>query len=205
MRTRARVWVAAAVVALLVVAGASAGVDPASAATRRARPRRPPVDLVAKARGILAAEVPSDWLAALPVDITLIPGRTNYALRGQLQLATRSLRGRNAVFLTVHEWGHEVAYQYGTQAFSGAPPTGFPYAGPHPEEVFADCVANALTGATLATGGAFPFCSPDQSAWAGGWLATGPASHPVVPRPAPAPAPAPLPPPPLEYLKVGTI
>ncbi|HET7489789.1 MAG TPA: hypothetical protein VFJ85_17815 [Acidimicrobiales bacterium] len=202
MKSRARRLAAAAVVALVVGAGLAA--QPASAATRRARAR---VNLEARARSILQSRVPADWLAAVPVRIALVPGNTSLAQRGLLLMGTRSLAGRNALFLTVHEWGHEVAYLYGTQASAGAPPAGFPYAGPRPEETFADCVANALTGARLATDGTYAFCSAGLAAWVAGWLATGPASHAMVPprtvtAPAPAPEPA-LPPPPLEYIKVG--
>ena len=45
-----------------------------------------------------------------------------------------------------HEFGHHVAFRYGTQAELGAAPEGWPPSGATPVETWADCVSNTFTG-----------------------------------------------------------
>ena len=55
-----------------------------------------------------------------------------------------------------HEFGHHVAFGYGTQAELGAAPAGWPVSGNPPVERWADCVSQGFTGvsARLARPGA---------------------------------------------------
>jgi hypothetical protein len=75
--------------------------------------------------------------------------------------------------VVVHEFGHLLAWRFGTDAFNGAGPAGFPYAGRAPEEMWADCVAQALTGTSYPTAG-LGGCPGDALAFTGQWLAAGP-------------------------------
>ncbi len=103
--------------------------------------------------------VPARWLAAVPVHFLVIPGQTSWSSWGGLieigdwHLTSSVARARNVI---THEWGHQVAWLYGSDAYNGAPPTGFPYSGHSPEEQWADCVAEALTGTSYPTGGLGP-------------------------------------------------
>src|SRR3546814_17246735 len=44
-----------------------------------------------------------------------------------------------------HEFGHLIAFRYGSQAFTGAAPQAWPSYSSRPEEAWADCVATANT------------------------------------------------------------
>ena len=45
-----------------------------------------------------------------------------------------------------HEFGHLIAFQFGSQAFNGAAPEGWPTYSNVPAEAWADCVSRAFTG-----------------------------------------------------------
>ena len=108
------------------------------------------------AMSLLGQVVPARWLAAVPVRFQVIPGQTSWSSWGGLieigewHLMSSVARAKNVL---THEWGHEVAWLYGTDDYNGAPPAGFPYRGPNTEEQWADCVAEALTGTSYPTGG----------------------------------------------------
>jgi hypothetical protein len=92
----------------------------------------------------------------VPGRFQVIPGKTSWSSWGGLieigdwHLTSSVARAKNVL---THEWGHQVAWLYGTDAFNGAPPAGFPYTGGNGEEQWADCVAEALTGTSYPTGG----------------------------------------------------
>jgi hypothetical protein len=120
--------------------------------------------------------VPSGWRAAIPHRIEIIDGDTSWARSdGTLRIASRHATGDWDVlrFVMAHEFGHLVAFAHGTKAYVGAPPAGFPYSGPRPEEMWADCVAAVWTGLAWGSHG-LPGCSGAPLDWTRSWLAGGP-------------------------------
>jgi len=109
------------------------------------------------------------------VRIEVISGGTSWSHdNGIMELAQGHLSSdSNARFTIAHEWAHQVAWKYGTNAYNGAPPAGFPYTGAIPEEMWADCAAIALTGISMRSHG-LPICPSDSVAFASSWLAAGP-------------------------------
>lgn len=77
------------------------------------------------------------------------------------------------VAIVAHEFGHHIAFRYGTLATLGAAPAGWPVSGAIPVERWADCVARVFTGYPLGshTQGA---CSGDSLEWTRQYLANGP-------------------------------
>ena len=130
----------------------------------------------AYAMQLLQGVVPAAWLAKVPAHIEVISGQTSWSSWGGLiqigdwQLLSSVGRAR---FTLAHEWGHQAAWLYGTDVFDGAPPAGFPYNGPTPEEQWADCVAQALTGTSYPSVG-LGRCPSDALAFTGRWLVAGP-------------------------------
>ena len=53
--------------------------------------------------------------------------------------------------MLAHEFGHLIAFRYGSQAYVGAPPEGWPAPTHRPEEAWADCVQRAFTGRASAS------------------------------------------------------
>jgi len=134
-----------------------------------------------RALAALSVSVPSAWAAAVPVHVTVVPGSTSQSSEGGvIRLGAGQLVGSwdHARFIATHEWGHQLAFLYGSQAFFGAPPDGFPYHGVHPEEVWADCVARGLTGVSWPTYGLYPQCDAGLAGWARVWLGAGPGARP---------------------------
>ena len=132
-------------------------------------------DPLAYAVGVLQQVVPARWLAAVPVRISLIDGDTSWSYDdGTMDLSVTHLSSDSiARFTLAHEWGHQVAWKYGTNAYNGAGPAGFPYAGALPEEMWADCVGVSLSGVAQHSHG-LPGCSADALAFTSSWLAAGP-------------------------------
>jgi hypothetical protein len=128
------------------------------------------------AMSIIQQVIPAAWLAAVPVHIDVIAGKTSWSSWGGLievgdwQLMSTVGRAR---FTLAHEWGHQAAWRYGTDAFNGAAPAGFPYAGPMPEEQWADCVAQALLGTSYPSGG-LGACPSAALTFTAAWLHAGP-------------------------------
>jgi hypothetical protein len=136
----------------------------------------PPTDGPTYAMGLLREVIPARWLAVLPVTIAVIPGTTSWSSwDGLIQIGDWHLfhavdRAKNTL---AHEWAHQVAWHYGTDAYNGAPPAGFPYAGPSPQEQFADCVAQALTGTVYPSAG-LGACPADALTFTQQFLGAGP-------------------------------
>lgn len=120
--------------------------------------------------------VPAAWLAAVPVHIDVIPGKTSWSSFGGLievgDWQLTSSVGR-AKFTLAHEWGHQLAWRFGTDVYNGAAPAGFPYVGPSPEEQWADCVAQAFLGLSYPSGG-LGACPGDSLSFARTFLNAGP-------------------------------
>ncbi len=120
--------------------------------------------------------VPSVWRNAITVSFEVIPGNASYAWpSGRIQVSlTHVLGGLPQLRTTLaHEFGHLIAYRYGSQARAGAPPSGWPYSGSQPNEAWADCVAQVFTGIADASHG-LPLCPAATLAWTSTWLAAGP-------------------------------
>jgi hypothetical protein len=77
----------------------------------------------------------------------------------------------------VHEFGHHVAFQFGTQSPFGAAPKGWPISGRPPVERWADCVSRSFTNYALGSHGQTP-CTAASLSYAQRWLASGPRAHP---------------------------
>jgi hypothetical protein len=128
------------------------------------------------ARQLLATTVPARWLAAIPVSFEVIAGKTSWSsFSGLIQVGDWQLTHSvaDAKFTLVHEFGHLIAWHYGTDAFNGAGPAGFPYTGQMPEEMWADCVATAFTGTSYPTR-PLSGCPSDALAFTSRFLASGP-------------------------------
>ncbi len=131
-------------------------------------------DLVARVDAALDAVVPGAWRAAIPVQVSIISGSTSWSFPGgSMQIGRYHATGSWSHLLTVvaHEFGHQIAFADGTQAYLGAPPSGWPYAGSQPAEAWADCVSLAFTGISDPSHG-LGDCPAATLAWTATWLAT---------------------------------
>jgi hypothetical protein len=157
---------------------------PPPTATPTAAPMSPPTgdpggSGVARAQAALDGAVPAVWRSVLAPRIEEIGGTTSWAnTDGSLRFGSFHLGGPWQHLRTVmaHELGHLVAFRYGSQAFLGAAPAGFPYTGSHPEEMWADCVARTFTGNIDPSHGLTP-CDGDALGFARAFLAGGPEAH----------------------------
>jgi hypothetical protein len=116
------------------------------------------------------------WRNAIPVRFGIIDGRTSWSRTGgAIEIGTYHADGSRSHLLTTvaHEFGHQVAFTYGTWEYLGAAPAGWPYAGPEAAEAWADCVALAFTGIVDPSHGLAP-CPADSLQWTAAWLASGP-------------------------------
>lgn len=126
------------------------------------------------------AAVPTAWRLAVPVRFAVSDGQYSWAhTSGLIEIARAHASGDAAGLgdLLAHEFGHLIAFRYGTQAYAGAPPAGWPGTAPRPEEAWADCVQRAFTGRSTGTHGQQP-CDGHPLAWTTEWLAKGPLAHP---------------------------
>ncbi|WP_436794145.1 hypothetical protein [Actinospongicola halichondriae] len=120
-----------------------------------------------RARAAIEAYVPARHRDRVDYVLEWIPGNTSWAWPNRLvQIGAGQADDSwdHIAFVAVHEIGHLVAYEYGTNAYLGAPPTGFPGAG-NAAEVWADCYAFALTGFEWDM-----HCNADQKAWTRNWI-----------------------------------
>jgi hypothetical protein len=135
-----------------------------------------PSDPVAYAMSLVRAVVPARWLAAVPVQVEVIPGQTSWSSWGGLieigdwHLFHTESRAR---FTLAHEWGHQAAWAFGPDTYDGEPPRGFPYRGAAPEEQWGDCVGEVLTGSSYPSSG-LGGCPSDARSFTAAWLAAGP-------------------------------
>lgn len=135
-----------------------------------------PVDPYERAMEALTSTVPAGWQRAISHRLEIIEGDTSWARSdGLLRIARAHATGDWDVlrFVVAHEFGHLVAFVHGTGQYAGAPPEGFPYHGPRPEEMWADCVATVWTGLGWGSHG-LPGCPGDALSWTRSWLSGGP-------------------------------
>lgn len=124
--------------------------------------------------------MPVAWRSAIAVRLQVIGGSTSWAAHdGTISIGERIVTGSEALLRTTiaHELGHLIAFRYGSQAYNGAAPTGWPSYSEAPEEAWADCVSRAFTGVDDASHG-LPSCRDRSLSWSADWLAQGPAAHP---------------------------
>lgn len=137
-------------------------------------PGGPPGARVAAA---FVAAVPPEWRAAIPVKLSLRQGSQSRAYTdGEVEVALAHATGEwpRLLAITAHEFAHQLAFRRGTGAYLGAPPAGWEHDGGPAAEVWADCVAKALTGYDLRSYGGPP-CSGRALESASAYLAAGPA------------------------------
>jgi hypothetical protein len=128
------------------------------------------------AMALLREVVPASWLAAVPARFEVIAGKTSWSsFGGLIQVGDWQLTSSvgRAKFTIAHEFGHQIAWKYGTDEYNGAGPAGFPYTGRIPEEMWADCVAQAFTGLSYPTSG-LGACPGDSLAFTSAFLNAGP-------------------------------
>jgi hypothetical protein len=144
----------------------------------------PAPDPIDRIQALFQSAVPAEWRAAIPVQFELIDGNTSYGSSdGTIRISSDHANGRESLLTATiaHEFGHLIAFRYGSQAFSGAAPEGWPSYSDAPEEAWADCVSRALTGYDLPSHG-LPSCDGDSLSWTADWVASGPATHPQTRR-----------------------
>lgn len=150
---------------------------PAPAPAPPAPPAPAESDLERVARALTGA-VPGAWRAAVPVAFEIVPGSTSWAsTTGRISVAADHLRSPELLAdVLAHEFGHLIAFRYGTQVYAGAPPAGWPAPAHRPEEAWADCVQRVFLGRSNPSHGLAP-CSGAQLAAAAEWLGQGPSAH----------------------------
>jgi len=146
--------------------------SPASAATAS----------TARANSALKAAVPAAWRKAIPDAraTRLISGKSTVsAYRGGIRVSRfHAAQSKRLLRHTMaHEFGHHIAFYYGSQVVYGAAPTGFPQ-GVTSVETWADCVATAFTGVVQHGTNVTKHCSQKGLRWTKAWLKKGPAAHP---------------------------
>jgi hypothetical protein len=153
----------------------------AAAPASPAPPSSPPAPAPSPAQRVRAAfdsSVPPVWRSAISVRFEIIPGGTSWGYPdGLVQIGTYHANGSTARLraTVAHEFGHLIAFRYGSRAYNGAAPTGWPAYGSNPAEAWADCVSQAFTGVIDPSHG-LPPCQGESLAWTQAWLAHGPPS-----------------------------
>lgn len=137
-------------------------------------------DPLARGNAAMTSAVPTAWHDALPVTLAQISGTTSLSYTdGRIEMGTYHLTGPwdHLQDVSAHEFGHQIAYNYGTQAELGAAPEGWPSSGSTPVERWADCVSRSFSGIASGSHGMSP-CDGASYTWAFDWLAPGPSAHP---------------------------
>lgn len=122
------------------------------------------------------AAVPAAWRSAITVRLELIGGSTSWAdPAGSIQVSEAHATGShsNLAATLAHEFGHLIAFRFGSQAYNGAAPSGWPAYSDRPEEAWADCVSQAFTGIVAPSHG-LPACSGVSLDWTISWLSSPP-------------------------------
>lgn len=132
-------------------------------------------DRRARAQAAFEVAVPGAWRDAVPARIRVVLGHTSWSTTdGDIKVGRRQLdTWRHALYVLAHEWGHQAAFRYGTGAYLGAPPAGFPgRAGSNDAELWSECVAQALVG--YRWDNPYPQCPDASFTWTADYLAAGP-------------------------------
>ena len=132
-----------------------------------------------RADAALRASVAPPWLALVDPPLVSIPGATSLAwyddnwrgLRSEISEYHLASSWDHLRFVVVHEWAHHVAFDYGSRAYPGAPPAGFPSAGGNQAERWADCAATAITGHSWTPPG-HGSCTAEQLQFTTDWFDT---------------------------------
>lgn len=135
-----------------------------------------------RANSALQSVVPSAWRNAIPNAraTRLISGKSSTsAYRKGIRVARfHAAQPKRVLRHTMaHEFGHHIAFYYGSQVVYGAAPKGFPQ-GVKSVETWADCVAAALSGIDKHGTNVKKHCSKAGLRWTKAWLKKGPAAHP---------------------------
>jgi hypothetical protein len=159
-------------------APAPAEAAPALPATPAPAPPPPPPaeDPAWRVQRAYETGVPPAWRAAMPTRLEVVPGSTSWAHgSGTISIAESHAAAdfEHLVDVVAHEFGHLIAFRFGTGEYAGAGPEGWPAPPARPEEAWADCVQTAFTGRRNPSHGLAP-CGGDQLTWAAAWLAVGP-------------------------------
>ena len=125
----------------------------------------------------LVEAVPAAWRDDLAVTVVLIEGSTSWATpSGEIQIGRVHAEGRWSHLVSVlgHEFGHIIAWAYGSHAYNGAAPEGWPDPQHGPSaEAWADCVSEVFTGIVDPSYG-MPPCPAHTRDWTAAWLGAGP-------------------------------
>ncbi|SDY56699.1 hypothetical protein SAMN05444365_102672 [Micromonospora pattaloongensis] len=163
---------AIAVLTALALIGAA---SPASAAPSYRQMQK-------RAQDAMNSVVPTVWRKALlKVNVSgVIGGHSSYSARNRgITIGTYHAQRPwvNLKSVMAHEFGHHIAFHYGSQRVYGAPPVGFPQKSSSQVETWADCVAVAMTGKRYRYSNVPP-CGTAALAWTRAWLKKGPTNHP---------------------------
>lgn len=142
-------------------------------------PPPPPPDPAARVQAAYEASVPAAWRSAIAVHFQLIEGNTSWASHdGTIQIGSTHYNGSESLLraTVAHEFGHLIAFRYGSQAYNGAAPEGWPAYGNSPEEAWADCVSRAFSGVNDPSHG-LPPCAGDSLSWTANWVSAGPGAY----------------------------
>lgn len=157
-------------------AAAPAPAPPAPASRPAEAPRQDPA---ARVQATYDAAVPAAWRGAIQVRFEIIEGNTSWASpNGVIQVARAHANGSDRLLrgLLAHEFGHLVAFRYGSYEYNGAAPEGWPAYSSRPEEAWADCVSRAFTGIDDPSHD-LPSCGGESLSWTSRWLGAGPGAH----------------------------
>ena len=137
-------------------------------------------DPIARAQAAITAGVPQAWRDAVPVTFSQIGGSSSLSSKdGRIQMGSSHLAGdwKRLIAIATHEFGHHIAFRYGTQSQLGAPPEGWPTSGAIPVEHWADCVSRSFTAYPLASHHQGTCVDPELG-WTALFLDAGPDAHP---------------------------
>lgn len=129
-----------------------------------------------RVQAAFTSTVPAVWRSAIPVRFEIVPGEMSWAYPdGRIAVSEAHARGTEPRLRTVvaHEFGHLIAFRFGSGAFNGAAPTGWPAYSARPEEAWADCVAAVFTGIQTPSHG-LTACTGSSLTWTATFLAAGP-------------------------------
>ena len=110
-------------------------------------PASPATDPLDRVLAAYHDTIPDHWKTAVPVHYELRSGATSLSYPDGLEsISTFHANGPFArlQFVIGHEFGHEIAFRFGTGVYAGAAPDGWP--GAADPEAWADCVGVVFTG-----------------------------------------------------------
>lgn len=139
-------------------------------------PEPPPLSAQEQIDAAFAAAVPARWRSLITVELVPVGGSTSLAYPGGRIDVAEYHRTRGETLLRsviAHEFGHLIAFRYGSQEFNGAAPVGWHYEGRSPEEMWADCVSLSFTG-NVDRSYNLPACAGETLSWTQNYLSTGP-------------------------------